>query len=162
MEVKKNYSLKEHNSFGINAKATDFISINSTEEIQELVHFLKNYSKKHFIIGSGTNLLFTKDFDGCIITYIKKTIEIIKEDDNHIWIRAAAGIEWDDFVAYCIKKSWSGIENLSLIPGKAGSSAVQNIGSYGVDAKDFIDKVESFNLNTAEKIIFSNKDCNFV
>jgi len=161
MEIKKNYSLKELNSFGIDAKATDFISINNTEEIQKLVHFLKHYSKKHFVIGSGSNLLFTKDFDGCIITYKNDAIEIIKEEQNHIWIKVAAGIEWDDFVAYCVKKSWFGIENLSFIPGKVGSSAVQNIGAYGVEVKDFIDEVEAFDLNTAEKRSFSNKDCKF-
>jgi UDP-N-acetylmuramate dehydrogenase len=161
MKIQHDFSLKSYNSFALDVKAKHFVALENLAEAQELASFLQKEKSKYFIIGGGTNLLFTKDFDGYIIRFENQEIEIVHEDAQHIDICVAAGREWDSFVDYCVKNNYAGIENLSLIPGDTGSSAVQNIGAYGAEAKDCIVEVLGINLNNAQEFSFSQDDCRF-
>lgn len=153
------YSLLPHNTFGIEAKAAHFVEF-ATEEA--LVSYLKGCSiDRTLVIGAGSNLVFVKDFDGTVFHSAIKGIEIVDEDDASVLVRVGSGVVMDDFVAYCVKRSWYGLENLSLIPGEAGASAVQNVGAYGVEAGELIDKVEAVRINDAQKIVFMHDDCRF-
>lgn len=154
-------SLLPYNTFGIDANALCLKEYNSEAELLDIIKLLpKEYpSKKVLHIGGGSNLLFLGDFDGVIIHSCIKGVEIISETQNHIKIRVGAGMVWDDFVAYTIDHEWYGLENLSLIPGEVGASAVQNIGAYGREAKDFIVNVECIDLKSGVKRVFNNEEC---
>jgi UDP-N-acetylmuramate dehydrogenase len=160
MQVHKNYLLKELNTFGISAYAKYFSEFNSTEELQVL---LNNAEKQisTFILGGGSNVLFTKDFDGYVLKNNVPGIEVVKEDEDDIFIKAGAGVNWHHFVKYCVNNNYAGVENLSLIPGNVGASPMQNIGAYGVEIKDVFYELEAFHLH--EKVIqkFTSADCEF-
>lgn len=160
MEIFKNHPLKHLNTFGIDAKAKYFAT---SENEDELVALLKEYdfSMPMLIIGGGSNLLFTKDYDGLILKPVNKGISVIDENDDHVFIEAKAGEVWDDLVQFCIKKKYYGVENLSLIPGNVGSSPVQNIGAYGVELKDIFYSCKAYNFKKKKIIIYTNKDCKF-
>jgi UDP-N-acetylmuramate dehydrogenase len=119
----------------------------------------KNYQK--LFLGRGSNVLFTKDFDGIVIINRLKGIKIIKEDENNVWIRSMGGEWWHDLVLFAVNKGYWGIENLALIPGTVGATPVQNIGAYGVELKDVLENVEAFNILNGEKKIFSHAECCF-
>jgi UDP-N-acetylmuramate dehydrogenase len=112
-------------------------------------------------MGGGSNLLFTADFKGIIYYPSIKGLEIIKMNESNVWVKAYAGENWDQFVAYCTERNWGGIENLSLIPGNVGACPIQNIGAYGVEVKDCIDSVEALDITTGETRLFTNKECKF-
>jgi UDP-N-acetylmuramate dehydrogenase len=114
-----------------------------------------------FVLGGGSNVLFTKDYNGIIIRPVIKGIEKSDEDDRHVIIRAGAGEEWDGFVHYCVMNNWAGIENLSWIPGTVGASPVQNIGAYGAEIMDFIHLVEGYNIETGESFKLTAGECKF-
>ena len=153
-------SLLHHNTFGIEAKARLFVEYDSQEELQG---FLRNTAVKDKIlhIGQGSNLLFTKDFDGTVLHSLLGGISIEEEDENNVVVKAGAGIAWDDFVSFCVNHGYSGLENLSLIPGEVGAAAVQNIGAYGAEVKDFIVQVQIVNLSTGEEEIKKKSDCDY-
>jgi len=160
-ELFNHHSLKKHNSFGLEVSCRYFFNATT---LPDLYSFFKDYSKTHrnfMILGEGSNVLFTRDFDGTIIHPDLKGLEVISEDVNAVHIRAMAGENWDGLVKYCVENDWSGLENLSLIPGSVGSSPVQNIGAYGVEAKDSIIAVEGFFIETGELKTFANEDCLF-
>lgn len=161
MKIKPNYSLKKNNTFGVDVKAKFFAEYDSVEELQELLQSdtVKNNRLLH--IGSGSNLLFLSDFDGIVLHSKIETIEVVEEDMFSVLLRVGAGVEWDKFVAYCVQNKFYGIENLSLIPGEVGASAVQNIGAYGVEVKDVIEKVEFVEIESLSSKIFSNKECEY-
>jgi len=119
----------------------------------------KNYSL--LLLGGGSNILFTKDYNGIVIKINTKGIDVIDENQENIYIRAYAGEVWKSFVDYCIDKGWAGLENLSMIPGNVGGCPLQNIGAYGVEVKDSIEELEAINIKTSEIKIFKNKMCNF-
>ncbi|MBR3976237.1 MAG: UDP-N-acetylmuramate dehydrogenase [Bacteroidaceae bacterium] len=153
------YSLLPHNTFGIEAEAAHFVEFGSEDA---LVSYLKNGIKgRTLVIGAGSNLVFVKDFDGTVFHSAIKDIEIVAEDDASVLVRVGSGVVMDDFVAHCVERGWYGIENLSLIPGEVGASAVQNVGAYGVEAGDFIEKVEAVRIADAEKRVFMHDDCRF-
>lgn len=161
MTILENYSLKKHNTFGIDVKTSYFVEIESEDE---LVNFLKtkpDLKKNLFVIGCGSNMLFTKDFDGTILKYSGKGIDIIQESDENISIKASAGVIWDDLVKYCVENKFYGIENLSLIPGTVGAAPVQNIGAYGVEVKDVFEFLEGYDIESCEKRIFKKDECKF-
>jgi UDP-N-acetylmuramate dehydrogenase len=160
MQVHKNYLLKELNTFGISAYAKYFSEFNSTEELQVL---LNNADKQisTFILGGGSNVLFTKDFDGFVLKNNIPGIEVVKEDQNDIFIRAGAGVNWHQFVKYSVNNNYAGVENLSLIPGNVGASPMQNIGAYGVEIKDVFYELEAFHLNEKSLQKFTSADCEF-
>lgn len=134
------------NTFGIEARCREFIEYTSTDELQNIVPRLSTQKWLH--IGSGSNLLFTTDFDGLILHSAIRTIEEVKRTETHVWLKVASGVVWDDFVAHCVSHDLHGLENLSLIPGEVGASAVQNIGAYGVEAANYIDQVEVMDVPT--------------
>ncbi|MDR1679276.1 MAG: UDP-N-acetylmuramate dehydrogenase [Prevotellaceae bacterium] len=161
MQLYENFSLKAHNTFGIDAKARFFVEYDTEAELSELLRSELLRSHKLLSIGGGSNLLFTQDFDGVVLHSQLKGIELIDETENEVLVRAGAGVVWDDFVAHCVANSWYGAENLSNIPGEIGACAVQNIGAYGVEAKDIVSEVEGLDVATVEPRVLSNSECHF-
>ena len=159
MITKKNFSLKNYNSFSIDVKAKEFIEINSKKELIQLNELLKN--EKILFLGGGSNVLFTKDYDGTVIYLNIKGINIEKENSDFSVVKANAGENWSDFIKFCLDNNLGGVENLSLIPGNVGSAPVQNIGAYGVELKDVFLSCEVFNLDDFSLKDFSLSDCKF-
>lgn len=153
------YSLLQHNTFGINAFCRNFISYKTEEVLRSIIPTLKD--QQWFHIGRGSNLLFVEDFDGTILHSEIEDFEVIREDSDHVYIRVGAGYEWDSMVARCISMGYYGIENLSFIPGEVGASAVQNIGAYGAEVSQFIETVETVDVQSGEFRVFRNEDCNY-
>lgn len=161
MRIQSDYSLLNHNTFGLNVKAKLFVEYYSKEELSEFVQtdLFKSYKFLH--IGSGSNLLFLSDFQGLILHSGIKTREVIRQTEDNVFVSVGSGVVWDDFVAYCVANDWYGAENLSLIPGEVGASAVQNIGAYGVEVKDLIHSLTALELSTGKFVTFSNEDCKY-
>ena len=161
LEIKNNINLKPFNTFGIEAFCTYFAEINSTEDFLALLKtdIYKNNLK--LVLGGGSNLLFTKDFNGLVIKNNLKGIEIVSENNEEIIVKAAAGENWHAFVLWCIEKGFCGLENLSLIPGCVGASPMQNIGAYGVEIKDVFSSLEALNTITGLKKVFDTAECEF-
>ena len=132
MEIQKNIALKQFNTFGIDVRAKEFVVIKSHQDLFDLISQHDLTKEKFLILGGGSNMLLTKDFNGLVIKIELNGIELIKEDDEHFWVKAGAGVVWHDFVLYCIERGWGGLENLSLIPGTVGASPIQNIGGESV------------------------------
>jgi len=156
MQIQENISLKKLTTFGIESNARYFSNFNSVEELGEIPD-----DKKLLIIGGGSNILFTKDYDGLVLKNEIKGIEKIKEDADYVYIKAGAGEVWHQFVLHCVNNNWAGVENLSLIPGNVGASPMQNIGAYGVEIKDVFYELEAFHLKEKKIIKFTAKDCEF-
>jgi UDP-N-acetylmuramate dehydrogenase len=161
IEIKENYSLKKYNTFGFNAKCTYFSNFSNVDELKELLQFNEEKKIALLILGGGSNVLFTGDFNGLIIQPTIKGIEIVSETTDYVDLRVGAGENWDEFVGFCVEHNWCGIENLSLIPGFVGTCPIQNIGAYGVEVKDTIIKVETIEIETLKKHLFLNSDCKF-
>jgi len=159
--IQNNIDLRPYNTFKIQAVAQYFTTVRSSTEAQAL--FASEFFKreKHLFVGGGSNILFTKDFEGIVIKNEIAGIRTVKETDSHITLSAGAGENWHAFVMYCVSQDLGGIENLSLIPGTVGAAPMQNIGAYGVEIKDFIDGVEAINVTTGETTIFGRDDCQF-
>ncbi len=160
MKIYKDYSLLPYNTFGMDVKAARFVEYDSVEE---LVKFLDGQEGPFpFLhIGGGSNLLFTADYAGTVLHSAIKGREIVGETEDWVDIRVGAGEVWDDFVAYAVACGWYGAENLSLIPGEVGASAVQNIGAYGVEVKDLIRFVDAICLETGRERRFTNGECRY-
>lgn len=156
MKEYTNYSLLNHNTFGMDVEAKRFVEYDSEEE---LIGLLPSLESKYLHIGGGSNLLFRGNFDGTILHSVIKGIKIQENCGEYVLVRVGAGVVWDDFVAWTVERGWGGIENLSLIPGEVGASAVQNIGAYGVEAKDVIVQVKAIHLKTGEKRSFVTDEC---
>ena len=157
-----NVQLKNYNTFGIDAIAKYFLTIESSDDLILFFSANKDFLKEErLILGGGSNLLFISDFDGLIIYPDIHGTKILSESDEVIEIEVGAGEVWDDFVAMCVEKGWGGTENLSLIPGKVGAVPVQNIGAYGIEAQSIIIKVNGINLDTLEKTSMRSDECEF-
>ena len=161
MIIKENISLLSYNTFGIDAKADYFIEYNSVEELQTALKSEIVKSNRLLHIGGGSNLLFMKDFKGVILHSAINFIKKVSEDTDTVMLEAGAVVNWDDFVAYAVENGWGGVENLSLIPGEVGASAVQNIGAYGVEVQDVITEVNAVEIKTGESKTFSVEDCQY-
>jgi len=153
----KNYSLLGYNTFGIDACCARFLEYNNEDEAREVAKVLQLSGSPFIIIGGGSNLLLTKDFDGIVVHSAIKGIELI--DNEHVC--CGSGELWDDVVAWCVENKLYGAENLSLIPGEVGASAVQNIGAYGVEVKDLIKSVEVVEIASGKLYTFSNEECQY-
>ena len=127
----------------------------------ELKSALTGAVKPLLFMGGGSNLLFLNNYSGTVLHSVIDNINIVAEDDNSVSVRVGSGVVWDDFVAYCVEKGWWGVENLSLIPGEVGASAVQNIGAYGVEVKDVLQSIEAISVDDLSKRIFTNAECNY-
>ncbi|AYD47003.1 UDP-N-acetylmuramate dehydrogenase [Arachidicoccus soli] len=157
MIIAENISLKPYNTFGINVSANQFAEFNSLESLKKL---LKN-EEKHLIIGGGSNILFTKNFDGIVLKNGLKGIHLLREDDDFIYIQAAGGEQWHQFVLYCVERNYSGVENLSLIPGCVGAAPMQNIGAYGIELKDVFYQLEALHIPSSAICTFNKEECKF-
>jgi UDP-N-acetylmuramate dehydrogenase len=157
-----NFSLRQNNTFGLDVSANYWLTISELKDLGEAMakypHLLE---ETKMIIGGGSNLLFLSDFDGVIISPDFSGYRISYQDDLVVEIEVGAGVEWDDFVGYCVGKGWYGVENLSLIPGKVGAVPVQNIGAYGVEVEQVIVKVNGLNLETSEIESYNREQCLF-
>jgi UDP-N-acetylmuramate dehydrogenase len=158
----ENYSLKQHNTFGVDARTKYFFEFT---EIEDLLVFLNSNEslkeEKLIFIGEGSNVLFLNDFDGFVIHPNVPGIQIVKEDRQNIWVEVGAGEVWDEFVQYAVDYQLGGIENLSLIPGSVGAAPVQNIGAYGQEVGNVVEKVKGFDLNKKMQVEFSVEQCEF-
>ena len=147
------------NTFGFDVKAASYADYDSVEELENLIACGCIVSP-FLHIGCGSNLLFEKDYEGTVLHSRIGGVEVTAEDDERVSVRVGAGVIWDDFVACCVERGWYGAENLSLIPGEVGASAVQNIGAYGVEVKDLISSVETINIR-GEKRVYQNNECEY-
>lgn len=154
-----NISLRERNSFKIDQRAAKLIEFDSMEDLMEL--FEQDPPQKWYVMSGGNNILLTKDYDGVIISPTNCSIEIITSNIEMVKVKVGAGVEWDDFVAWCVERNLWGAENLSLIPGKVGAAPIQNIGAYGVEAKDIISHVEMFCPETLNTLTLAAAHCDF-
>ena len=161
MDKYNNHSLLPYHTFGMDVKTSVFIEYTSVDELKQILQQENLSDKKWLHIGGGSNLLFTGDYEGVILHSAIKGTEIVYEDDESVHVRVGAGEVWDDFVAYTVNQDWCGAENLSLIPGEVGASAVQNIGAYGMEAKDLIVKVEALEVTTGNDSVFTNTECRY-
>ncbi len=161
MLIQENYPLREHNSFGIYAYAKRFAEIREKEALPELFSHSPELLEPHLVLGGGSNVLFTNDFDGTVLKIDLRGKQVIgsRNGQNLLWV--AAGEPWDDLVAFCVEQEYGGLENLSLIPGQAGSSPIQNIGAYGVELKDHFYSLEAFDKQSGQFVNFSRDDCQF-
>lgn len=159
MEIQENIPLKLYNTFGIDVKARFFNSFSFVEELEENLIFYSQYPV--FILGGGSNILFTKDYDGCVLKNEMQGIEIQHEDDEHVYVKVGAGENWHQFVLHCIAHHWAGVENLSLIPGNVGAAPIQNIGAYGVELYDVFWSLEAFHISERRVHTFTKSDCEF-
>ena len=159
MQVHENYSLQKYTTFRINVSAKYFSIFSSSNELKELVN--EKADSNHMIIGGGSNILFTRDFNGFILKNEIPGIDLISENEEFVFIRAGAGVTWHSFVTFCVNNNFGGVENLSLIPGNVGASPMQNIGAYGVEIKDVFYELEAFHLK--DKVIekFAVQECRF-
>jgi len=150
--IEKNKSLKKYNTFNIEAQAAYFTNIQQTTDLVELLLYPIYKKHPHLIIGGGSNILLTKNFDGLVIHNQIKGIEVTHQSEDYVWVEFGAGEIWHNCVLHCIKNNWAGIENLSLIPGYVGAAPMQNIGAYGVELKDVFEALHAVNLQTGETI----------
>lgn len=154
-------SLKKYNTFGVDVKARYFAEFSSPDQIREFLFTEQSKIHPWLILGEGSNILFTKDFEGIVIRPFIKDIEVIEETAKHVYVKAGAGENWDGFVKHCVENNWGGLENLSLIPGSVGASPVQNIGAYGVEVKDVIEYAEAIDLSGKNMIKYAASECMF-
>tara|TARA_Y100000768_G_scaffold371712_1_gene338691 strand:+ start:5481 stop:6485 length:1005 start_codon:yes stop_codon:yes gene_type:complete len=161
MQEKENTSLENMNSFGVVHKTKSLLII---DKAADLINFLNSNSidkSKIQILGEGSNTLFTKDYEGIILHSQIKGIEIKKEANDSVILKVGSGENWDEFVEFCVKSNYFGIENLSLIPGSVGAAPIQNIGAYGVEIKDFVENVAGIDLSSNELVNYTNEECKF-
>ena len=158
MNIQENFSLKKYNSFGIDVLAKKFATFDNVNELAEI---LENNAAKKLIIGGGSNILFTNNYDGIVLKNEIAGIEIVNETEEHIFVKAGAGVVWHAFVLYCIENNFAGAENLSLIPGSVGASPMQNIGAYGVEIKDIFYSLEAYHIADKKIVNFTKTDCAF-
>ena len=162
MQIHQNISLKPYNTFGIDAAAKWFATFQSADALQEIrSHFPQAVFPPLLIVGGGSNLLLTKNFDGLVLKNEVPGIEKVEEDETHVLLKAGAGVNWHQLVMHCIDENLGGMENLSLIPGCTGASPMQNIGAYGVELKDVFHSLEAYHVGEKNVITFGLQDCAF-
>jgi len=159
MKILNHFSLKNFNTFGIEANAKEFVAVHSIAELKSVLEDHK--AKKKFILGGGSNMLLTKDIDALVIHIDLKGKKIVKENDDFVWVESQAGENWHEFVIWTIENDFGGLENMSLIPGNVGTTPVQNIGAYGVEIKDTLDSCSALKIDCLEMRTFTNAECHF-
>ncbi len=160
IRFENNVSLLPYNTFGIDAHAKLFCRIQTTEQLAELIATPSYRQDQRLILGSGSNVLFTQDFDGLVIHNEIKGIESTNDNDR-VLVTAGSGELWHELVLYCIAKDWGGIENLSLIPGTVGAAPIQNIGAYGIEMSNVVHEVTAIDADTGALLTFNNRQCKF-
>lgn len=159
MQLIPNFSLKKHNTFGIDAKARQFVAVHSLDDLRLVLerHRLEN----KFILGGGSNMLLTKDIDALVIHIDLKGKKVLSQDDDHVLVESQAGESWHEFVLWTISQNFGGLENMSLIPGNVGTTPIQNIGAYGAEIKDTFVSCDAMNIETQQMRTFSKDECEF-
>lgn len=160
LQILENISLKPYNSFAINVNARYFAEIKTAADLTELFQTGLLTTQKLLVVGGGSNILFTHDFDGLIVKINIKGLNSVVDSDE-VLVTSGAGEVWTDFVNYCVKNNFAGVENLSLIPGTVGASPIQNIGAYGVELKDVFESCSAFEIKTGQIKTFTFEDCHF-
>jgi UDP-N-acetylmuramate dehydrogenase len=163
MTIIPNFSLKKYNTFGIEAKAKQFVAVHSLADLKKILQHNKQQTSKEsiFVLGGGSNMLLTQDIQALVIHIDLKGKQIIKEDEDFVWVESQAGENWHQFVLWTIDQNFGGLENMSLIPGNVGTTPVQNIGAYGTEVKDTFISCTAMKIATQEMKTFSKHDCNF-
>jgi UDP-N-acetylmuramate dehydrogenase len=161
MEIIPNQPLEQYNTFGVQATAKQFIAVKKVAEAVEILQGKKSKNVPLMILGEGSNVLFTGDFEGLILKNEIGGIHVVREDDDYVWVKAGGGVIWHQLVESCIRAGFGGIENLSLIPGTVGAAPVQNIGAYGVELREVMEALEAYELKTGKKRYFRNNECRF-
>ncbi len=161
MNIQENVQLKTYNTFGVKARASRFAIV---KDAGDLTGFIRNYAGRRenlMILNGGSNVLFTRDFEGILFKLETQGITKAKEDQDYVWLQVAAGVNWHEFVTSCIRNNLGGVENLSLIPGNTGAAPIQNIGAYGVEQKDVFEELEALNIHNGEIRQFDAAACRF-
>lgn len=159
MEIQINFSLKNYNTFGIEARAKQFIAVHNIKDLRTVLQ--ENKSNKKFILGGGSNMLLTKDVEALVIHIDLKGKKIIKENEDFVWVESQAGENWHELVLWTIDQNFGGLENMSLIPGNVGTTPVQNIGAYGTEIKDTFVSCQAMTIENQEMKTFTNQECHF-
>lgn len=159
MEIQHDFSLKKHNTFGIEAQARHFVAVHSIDALQTVLQ--QHPNDKKFILGGGSNMLLTQDIEALVIHVDLKGKSVVKQDHHHVWVQAQAGENWHEFVLWTIEQDFGGLENMSLIPGNVGTTPIQNIGAYGTEIKDTFVSCEAIEIATGQIKTFANVDCQF-
>ena len=159
MEILNHFSLKNYNTFGIEANAKQFVGVHSVADVKTVLN--ENKTKNKFILGGGSNMLLTRDIDALVIHIDLKGKKIVEENDDFVWVESQAGENWHEFVLWTINQNFGGLENMSLIPGNVGTTPVQNIGAYGTEIKDTFVSCSAIKIDTLEMKIFSKEECHF-
>lgn len=161
MQIRENISLRQYNTFGIEATARYFATFKNLVELDELLHYQPPTANCHLILGGGSNILLTKNVDGFVMKNEIGEISTVREDADHFYVKAGGGVNWHSLVMHCVDNNMAGMENLSLIPGSVGASPIQNIGAYGVELKDVFHELEAFHIDSKSLKTFSTEDCAF-
>lgn len=161
MTIEENKPLQHLNTFGIAASAKYYVEVSTVDDVKALIQESIFKNNQRLILGGGSNILFTKDFEGLVVKNNIQGIEVTEDTERHVVLKANAGVVWHDLVMYTIDKNYAGIENLSLIPGCVGAAPMQNIGAYGVEIKDVFHSLEAVDLSTGDIIKFKLEDCEF-
>ena len=161
MQVLQDVSLQPYNTFGLEAWARHWITITATEQLQALLRDPAYRSVPKLVLGGGSNVLFTQDFEGLLIKIAIPGISVVEEDEEEVHVRSGAGVGWHDLVMHCIAQGYGGLENMSLIPGTVGAAPMQNIGAYGVEIKDVFSSLEAVEIATGDLCTFDSADCQF-
>ena len=161
LNIESNVSLKPYNTFGIDATARYWVDISHEEDLTTLLHLTDFVDTPKLILGGGSNVLLCHNFDGLVVKISLQGITVVRENDDHIYLTAGAGVNWHEFVQFCVKKNYAGVENLSLIPGTVGAAPMQNIGAYGVELEQVFESLTAIHISTGEKRTFTHADCKF-
>lgn len=159
MTIEKNYDLSHMNTFGVKVRAKFFAEVNQEEDLAEIFNSQEFKENNKIFLGGGSNVLFTKDWDGIVVLNKLKGVEILDENEDSATVRAMGGVVWHDLVTFAVERGYWGIENLSLIPGSVGAAPMQNIGAYGAELKNTLLSVEAYELATGNKKIFNKEEC---
>lgn len=161
MKIETDFPLKRLTTFQVEAAAAQYVRFDAEDEIVDYLANRPDKSRPHLVLGMGSNLLFTADFDGVILHPVLQGIKVVGKADGHVLVRAMGGENWDDLVAFAVGEGLGGIENLSLIPGSVGASVVQNIGAYGVEVKTVVESIEAIAMDDGQKVTISPGACDF-
>lgn len=161
LTIQSHVSLKPYNTFGIEANARYWVEISNEEDLQIILHLSDYIDKPKLILGGGSNVLLCQDFNGLVVKVAIQGINLIREDEAHVYVTAGAGVNWHELVVFCVERGYAGIENLSLIPGTVGAAPMQNIGAYGVELEQVFESLTAIHVLTGEKRTFLRADCAF-
>lgn len=161
MEILRDADLKPFNTFGIAARAEALARFRDLYQLRSLMAAPELAALPRLILGGGSNVLFTRNWDGVVLLNEIPGLEVVREDDEHVWLRSGAGVVWHDLVLYAVAHGWGGLENLSLIPGRVGAAPMQNIGAYGVELKDTFDSLEALKVDDGTVVTFGKEQCHF-